>query len=93
MLPERFVADLERAEAEAFFASLRREWDSARARWNPVTGLVAEPYPPELLAPFEDRRKILAEQPAPEGRVEVDEDGTVVWLRPGLIPLEIDLAK
>lgn len=77
------------------FKLARREWNSLRLRYSKLVGLYTEEYPPGLIAPWEDRAKVLREErPVPIPPREADEllmrVGEELYLpRPGSFPLAI----
>lgn len=73
----------ERLKAQNVYTAMRQEWDRLRVKNDPTTGLYIEPYPPHLIAPWEDRKVVLASQPNPTGRIEHALDGAVILYRDG----------
>jgi hypothetical protein len=64
-LPEQARDDL-RDSVAAVYRAGREEWAYLRRRYSPLSGLYVEPFPPGLIAPWEDREAVLREElPAP----------------------------
>ncbi len=87
---------LERVQAGEMYKAMRAEWVKL-PRWSSVRGLFVPPFPPELIAPWEDRETVEREELPPddnsgEGIVH-SIDGRVIRLRPGELPLVLERSR
>lgn len=69
------------------YYEMRREWDKLKIRHNPLTGLYIEEYPAAYIAPWEDRRTVLASRQTPQGNLRRTENGSLLLERQGQPPL------
>lgn len=86
----------EQVHPDAVYAALRREWDALQFRADPVARLyrVAQ-YPPHLIAPWEDARKVQRTRPGARPLDELPQlpDGSYALPRPDDVPLIVPVGE
>ena len=85
-----------RLSVSAAYTLARREWNKLKLRYSPLVGLYTEEYPDFLIAPWEDRARVLREERPPPIPPREAEDlltrapsGELYVRRNGALPLLI----
>jgi len=85
-LPSRLIELRERANETNVYKAMREEFHRLVIRHHPIGGLYFD-VPDFMIAPWEDRARVRADMPKPEGELERLPTGELLLRRDGKFPL------